>query len=162
MADSSGNHTFGALANGNYAVTPSKTGFPFNPSRHAVRISSANLAYISFTAVQAASIWSSSAVPAAPADPDPSSVATRIEVQERCSPFDYRCFGSISPPQNRGVHVGNLGTSTGTKLATVTFSNETASGWQHANFTSPVATYMISYYAPSSHYAGDESYFSTV
>ena len=40
---------------------------------------------------------------------------------------------------NTGTHVGHLWTSTGTLLATATFSNETASGWQQVNFATPVA-----------------------
>ena len=35
---------------------------------------------------------------------------------------------------NTGVHTGSLWSSTGTLLANVTFSNETASGWQQASF----------------------------
>jgi hypothetical protein len=38
---------------------------------------------------------------------------------------------------NTGTHVGNLWTSTGSLLATATFTAETASGWQQVNFSSP-------------------------
>ena len=37
-----------------------------------------------------------------------------------------------------GTHTGELWTSTGTKLATATFTNETASGWQSVTFSTPV------------------------
>ena len=65
---------------------------------------------------------------------------------------------------NTGAHVGNLWTSTGTPLATATFSNETASGWQQAFFVTPVAiasntVYVASYHANSGHYSADDSYF---
>ena len=40
---------------------------------------------------------------------------------------------------NTGTHVGNLWSSTGTNLATATFSGESASGWQQVNFATPVA-----------------------
>jgi hypothetical protein len=61
-------------------------------------------------------------------------------------------------PTNTGTHVGSLWTSTGTRLAQVTFTNETASGWQQVNFTSPVAisagtTYVASYHTTTGHYA---------
>ena len=64
-----------------------------------------------------------------------------------------------------GTHVGHLWSSTGTSLATVTFTNETAQGWQTANFSSPVTispntTYVASYYAPSGNYAATTSYFT--
>ena len=38
---------------------------------------------------------------------------------------------------NTGTHIGNLWTLSGTKLASVTFSNETATGWQQATFATP-------------------------
>jgi hypothetical protein len=66
---------------------------------------------------------------------------------------------------NTGTHTGNLWSSTGTLLATVTFTNETASGWQSANFATPVlislaTTYIISYYAPVGRYSDTASYFN--
>src|SRR5207302_2588414 len=42
-------------------------------------------------------------------------------------------------PQNTGPHVADLWSSTGTLLATATFTNETANGWQQVNFATPVA-----------------------
>ena len=51
-------------------------------------------------------------------------------------------------------------------MATATFSNETASGWQQINFTTPVAitantTYVASYHAPNGKYSVDENYFNS-
>ena len=65
--------------------------------------------------------------------------------------------------RNTGTHVGALWTGTGTKLASVNFSGETASGWQQANFSSPVnitanTTYVISYTAPYGAHAHDQYY----
>ena len=67
---------------------------------------------------------------------------------------------------NGGTHVGNLWSSTGTKLGTVTFTGETASGWQTATLATPVAvtagtTYVVSYLAPQGHYSGTSGYFNT-
>ncbi len=50
-----------------------------------------------------------------------------------------------------GTHIGRLWTAGGAKLAEVTFTNETASGWQSATFAAPVpilasTTYVVSYY----------------
>jgi hypothetical protein len=42
-------------------------------------------------------------------------------------------------PQNTGSHVGHLWTSTGTLLASVTFTGESASGWQQVTLPTPVA-----------------------
>jgi hypothetical protein len=59
---------------------------------------------------------------------------------------------------NTGTHIGRLWTTGGTQLASVTFANETASGWQQADFSTPViitpgTTYLASYYAPNGHYS---------
>jgi hypothetical protein len=67
---------------------------------------------------------------------------------------------------NLGTHGGYLWTSTGTLLASVTFTNESASGWQQANFATPVAIcantpYVVSYWSPQGHYANDAGYFAT-
>ncbi len=67
---------------------------------------------------------------------------------------------------NTGTHVGNLWSSTGTRLATATFNAETASGWQQVNFATPVAitpntTYMASYHSNGGHYSVDSNYFTT-
>ena len=67
---------------------------------------------------------------------------------------------------NTGTHTGHLWTKNGTVLASVKFTNETTTGWQQANFSTPVAiaantTYVISYLAPKGRYAGDVNYFAT-
>jgi hypothetical protein len=66
---------------------------------------------------------------------------------------------------NTGTHVGNLWSSSGTLLASAVFTNESGSGWQQVNFTTPVSisagtTYIASYFTPIGHYAFDASYFS--
>ena len=49
-ADGAGNYTFTGLANGTYAITPSRTGYTFNPSAQAATVNGANLTGINFTA----------------------------------------------------------------------------------------------------------------
>ena len=66
---------------------------------------------------------------------------------------------------NTGTHVGNLWTSSGDLLATATFINESASGWQQVNFTTPVAitantVYVASYHVNNGHYSADVNYFT--
>ena len=51
-----------------------------------------------------------------------------------------------------GAHTGSLWSASGTLLACGTFANETASGWQELDFSSPVAitagtTYVASYFS---------------
>ncbi|PRY32039.1 Ig-like domain-containing protein [Pseudosporangium ferrugineum] len=67
---------------------------------------------------------------------------------------------------NTGTHTGTLWSAAGTELATGTFRNETASGWQTLTFQNavPVAagtTYVASYYAPNGHYAADPYAFTS-
>jgi len=52
-------------------------------------------------------------------------------------------------PSETGTHVGRIWSSTGTLLASVTFTNETASGWQQQALSTPVTipantTYVVS------------------
>jgi hypothetical protein len=65
-----------------------------------------------------------------------------------------------------GTHTGHLWTNTGILLASVTFTGETASGWQEALFSTPVAitagvTYVASYFSPSGQYPSTVNYFTT-
>jgi hypothetical protein len=67
---------------------------------------------------------------------------------------------------NTGTHVGSLWTTTGTLLASATFSNESASGWQQVLFSSPVTitpntTYIAGYFAPNGRYSITEPGFTS-
>ncbi len=124
----------------------------------------------SFTTATAATctgntIWPATAVPAVAADPDTSAVELGVKFRSdvngtACGVRFYK--GST----NTGTHVGKLWSSGGTLLAQATFTNETASGWQQVNFSSPVAitantVYVVSYHAPNGHYALNEGGFTT-
>lgn len=74
---------------------------------------------------------------------------------------------------NTGTHVGEIfardrdfASGDTWLLGSVTFSNETASGWQTATFPYPVQIwpnkeYVIAYTDPNGHYSDDQYYFST-
>jgi len=67
---------------------------------------------------------------------------------------------------NTGTHIGELYSSTGTRLAQATFTNETASGWQTVTFSSPVnitanTTYVAAYFSASGNYNGTANFFTT-
>ena len=49
-SDANGNYSFAGLANGSYTVTPSKTGYTFNPINTAISVSGANVSGKNFTA----------------------------------------------------------------------------------------------------------------
>ena len=57
-----------------------------------------------------------------------------------------------------GTHTGTLWSASGAKLATATFTSETASGWQQVLFSAPVAitantVYVVSYHSKVGRYA---------
>ncbi len=109
-------------------------------------------------------LFAPTAVPAVPADPD--SAANELGVRFSSSQAGYvTSIRFYKAATNTGTHVGTLWTSTGTKLATATFT-ESASGWQQASFATPVAvakntTYVASYFAPNGHYAATDGYFGS-
>jgi len=108
-------------------------------------------------------IWSPSTVPSVVDDGDSAAVevGTKFRSDVAGNVTGARFYKSAA---NTGTHVAHLWTSTGTLLATATFTGETASGWQQVAFPSPVAinantTYVISYLAPNGHYSAPDDYF---
>jgi hypothetical protein len=108
-------------------------------------------------------LWGST-TPRNPETPDSGSVelGTRFTSEVAGNVTGVRFYKSRS---NMGTHVGNLWDASGKRLASVTFRNETSSGWQSASFSQPVAinantSYVISYFAPRGRYAGDSGYFT--
>jgi len=133
---------------GNSATSPATTGSP---------------ASFVETAAATYSIWTTSNTPATIDSADPGAVELGMKFRSDVAGYvtGLRFYKAAA---NTGVHIGNLWTTTGTQLATVTFSGETASGWQQASFSTPVliaagTTYIISYYAPAGHYSVTEPYF---
>jgi hypothetical protein len=110
-------------------------------------------------------LFPSDAVPASPQTADSGSVELGVK-------FTPDTSGWISGVRfykgsgNTGTHTGSLWATNGTRLATGTFSGETASGWQTLTFAGPVqvtagTTYVVSYHAPNGHYAADGAYFQS-
>ena len=67
---------------------------------------------------------------------------------------------------NTGVHSVSLWSSTGQLMDTDVTDTETASGWQEADFETPVAitagtTYVASYHTTVGHYSVNQSYFTS-
>ncbi len=113
---------------------------------------------------QTVSFWTDSARPQIIEDSDSKAVELGLKFQAN---VDGEVLGVrfYKGSRNTGTHVGNLWTSSGQKLATVTFSNETSSGWQKAYFSNPVAikagvTYVVSYHAPVGRYSASENFFT--
>jgi hypothetical protein len=98
-----------------------------------------------------------------PSNPDANGSGGAVELGVQ---FSSDIAGTITAvrfyksPANTGTHTGTLWSSTGTVLATGTFANETAAGWQQLNFATPVSiqagtTYTASYHTTVEHYSAN-------
>lgn len=112
----------------------------------------------------ASSLFSASNVPANVTVNDPNPVELGVK-------FSATRAGKITGlmfykgPQNTGTHTAHLWDSAGNLLASATFANETASGWQTVTFTSPVSiaagtTYIASYHS-NGYYSADQNFFAS-
>ena len=112
---------------------------------------------VAVTAPAYITLFSGSATPAVVNTTDASAVELGVRFQSSVA-------GTVSgirfykSSQDTGTHTGELWSSTGTLLATATFTNETASGWQSVTFSNPVtmtpdATYVASYHTNVGHYS---------
>ncbi len=113
--------------------------------------------------VPTSSLFAASSTPATITENDSSALELGVKFQAT-SPGKVIGVRFYKGPQNTGTHVGNLWSSSGALLATVTFTNETASGWQQATFSNPVtlapgATYVVSYHT-NGFYSADGNYFA--
>jgi hypothetical protein len=110
-------------------------------------------------------LWTGAAAPLNPAVSDPNAVelGLKFRADENGSITGVRFYKGSG---NTGTHTGSLWSATGQLLARVTFANETISGWQQADFASPVAitantTYVVSYHAPNGRFPVNLNYFGT-
>ncbi|MGW0230856.1 DUF4082 domain-containing protein [Actinopolymorpha singaporensis] len=109
-------------------------------------------------------MWPNTTTPATEATADDSAVELGVKFRTSQNGF-VTGVRFYKGSRNTGTHVGSLWSKSGTKLASVTFTDETATGWQQATFASPVpvtagTTYVASYYAPVGRYANNSSYFA--
>lgn len=116
------------------------------------------------TTAPTATIWPSTSVPALIA-----SDGQKVELGVK---FRSDVAGQVTGMRfykgtgNTGTHVGSLWTSSGTRLASATFTNETSTGWQTVKFATPVSIsantdYVVSYLAPVGHYGLDSYAFQS-
>ncbi|MGW5847201.1 DUF4082 domain-containing protein [Streptomyces sp. NPDC055254] len=107
-------------------------------------------------------VWPAATVPGTVNAGDGSAVELGVKIRSSV-PGSITGVRFYKSPANTGTHTGSLWSSTGQRLATGTFANETASGWQQLNFPSPVpvkanTTYIASYFAPNGGYSFDTTF----
>ena len=95
-------------------------------------------------------------------DPNPVELGVKFSAASAGNIIGMRFYKG---PQNTGAHTAHLWSSTGSLLASATFANETASGWQTVTFASPVAiaantTYIASYHS-NGFYSANGNFFAT-
>ena len=110
-------------------------------------------------------LFAADAVPATAAENDPDGVELGVKFVPATNGqvIGVRYYQGAG---NTGTHVGNLWSSSGTNLASVTFPDSSTVGWVTALFSTPVpvsagSTYVASYYAPTGHYASTSNFFGT-
>ncbi|HEY4202521.1 MAG TPA: DUF4082 domain-containing protein [Devosiaceae bacterium] len=110
-----------------------------------------------------ATLFSSSLTPthADVHEPIPIELGLKFEADVAGSITGIRFYKAAN---ENGAHEAHLWTASGNLLATVTFSNETASGWQTATLSQPVAIdadteYVVSYRS-NGDYAATENFFT--
>ena len=110
-------------------------------------------------------IWPSTIVPATidSGSSGPVELGVSFKADTRGTITGIRFYKSAA---NTGIHVGHLWSRTGALLATVTFTGETASGWQQGNFSTPVTitantVYVASYQSTIGHWSVNWNYFAT-
>ena len=111
------------------------------------------------------SLWAPTATPQILAEPDTTAYELGVRFKSDVAGFitGIRFYKGSG---NTGTHVGHLWTSTGTLLASATFTSETATGWQQVSFATPVAisantAYVASYTDPVGRFSLNRPYFTS-
>lgn len=116
---------------------------------------------ILFVAQPDQSAWNAQGTPAGSGVGSPGERGVKFQVSQTGQVQGIRFYKAST---NTGLHSGHLWDSSGNLLASVTFTNETASGWQTAYFSpvtvKPNTTYVASYYSPNGGYSATFNYFT--
>jgi LmbE family N-acetylglucosaminyl deacetylase len=148
-------YSFSNVPNGSYTVTPTLAGYTFAPTSTPVTVSGANVTGVNFAISE--SLFTTQ-TPALTGKSDGSGVNYELGML-----FQSDIAGQITgvrfwkDSNETGTHTGHIWSSTGTLLATVVFSNETASGWQVQSLATPLSIaantqYMVSVNTGNTYY----------
>ncbi|WP_246357383.1 DUF4082 domain-containing protein [Pyxidicoccus fallax] len=111
------------------------------------------------------SIFGATASPSILEDPDTVSVELGVKFRSSVPGIVSGIRFYKGSSANSGTHVGSLWSHSGQRLASATFTNETATGWQTVRFATPVSisantTYVASYLAPRGRYSATSNAFA--
>jgi Domain of unknown function (DUF4082)/Bacterial Ig-like domain/Bacterial Ig domain len=117
-----------------------------------------------FTAACPCSLWDASATPVVPAAADTTSIELGVRFQTDV-PGYINGLRFYKGQTNTGTHTAHLWSATGQLIASATFTNESASGWQQVSFPAPVSvsantTYVASYHAPAGGFSFTRPFFT--
>ncbi len=165
-ADSYGNYIINGISNGNYTVTPTAIGYSFSPASAAVAVNNGNVTGVNFTASLAPFSGETLLTTQTPVDTNQSD-GPGVDY-ELGTTFTSDVTGLITAVRfwksssENGTHIGNIWNSSGNLLTSVTFTNETASGWQAQALPSPLAiaantTYIVSVNTTNAYYVITQS-----
>ena len=110
-------------------------------------------------------LWDKTEIPTETSVDDANAIEVGVKFQTEVDGF-ITSIRFYKGSRNIGTHLGNLWSSDGEQLATATFVNETASGWQQVDFAAPVPvkadmTYVASYHTTVGFYAADTQFFGS-
>lgn len=113
------------------------------------------------------SLWPNTTIPTRPLDNDgvPIELGTKFRTSVNGTVRALRFYKGSNADGSTYV-LKLYQSSNSTLLASVNFTNTTATGWQTVNLATPVAvtantTYTVSYYSPAGNYAYNDTYFTS-
>lgn len=143
---------------------PASFSYSLSDGKGGVATAKVNLTIDAAASAGTFSLWDRTATPARSSDPETKAVEVGVKFQagvdgEVSSIYFYKGAG------NDGTHTARIWTTDGQMLATGTFGEETARGWQKVDLDRPLQisageTYIASYHAPKGHYAISENFFT--
>ncbi|MFT3869569.1 MAG: DUF4082 domain-containing protein [Nibricoccus sp.] len=156
-----GSYVAGPLPAGTYTVTPAAANRTFTPAARTITVGSGDVGDVNFTSSAVAGSTETLFTDQTPVLTNISDGPTTnyelgtvfsSAVEGRIQAIRFWKTGNES-----GTHVGNIWSATGQLLASVTFTNETASGWQQQALATPLlitagTSYVVSVNTGNSYY----------
>jgi hypothetical protein len=154
---SDGAYAAGPLTAGTYTVTPVSASYAFSPVSQSIMLGSANATGVNFTGTPAETLFTAQA-PAVPNNTDGASINYELGTV-----FTSAVAGNVTAIRfwkansETGTHTGSIWSTSGQLLGSVTFTNETSSGWQQQSLASPLpivagTQYVVSVNTGGSYY----------